>query len=59
MYEHEGYSSEHYSHPKTNIEYMIDGESSITEVCESFENFLLATGFRLNLGEKIGVLNND
>ena len=58
-YNHEGYSHDFYSYPETKIDYTIDGESTITEACQAFENFLLACGFRLNAGESIGVIESD
>ena len=58
-YSHEGYSSNFYSCPETKIDYVIDGESTVTEACQAFENFLLACGFRLNDGESIGVVQSE
>ena len=58
-YNHEGYSSNFYSCPETKIDYVIDGESTVTEACQAFENFLLACGFRLNNGESIGVVQSE
>lgn len=58
-YNHEGYSANFYSYPETKIDYTIDGESTITEACQAFENFLLACGFRLNDGETIGVIQSE
>ena len=57
-YYHEGISSESGCFPETKIDYEIDTEVNIGELCESFENFLLACGFRLNSDEKIGVTEN-
>ena len=55
-YCHEGFVSEgFYGSPETKIEYEIDSETNIHEVCQSFENFLLACGYRLNQGERIGI----
>jgi hypothetical protein len=55
-YNHEGYTNEHYSLPKTNLECEIDGECNISEICNVFENFLLGCGYRLNQGESIGIV---
>lgn len=57
-YVHEGYTNDAFSCPETSIDYTIDGESSLTEACQSFENFLLACGFRLNNGERVGIIKN-
>lgn len=58
-YYHEGLVKEgYYGSPETKIEYEIESESSIHEVCQSFENFLLACGYRLNEGERIGIIEN-
>lgn len=55
-YKHEGYTDECYSFPDTSIEYSIDGESNLTEVCGAFENFLLSCGYRFNPNETIGII---
>ena len=58
-YYHEGIVSEgFYGSPETTIEYEISSETNINEVCQSFENFLLACGYRLNEGERIGIIEN-
>ena len=55
-YYHEGISEEgFYGSPETKIEYQIESETNLHEVCQAFENFLLACGYRLNVGERIGV----
>lgn len=59
VYNHEGYFNDFSSHPATEIVYTIDGDSTITEACQAFENFLLACGFRLNEGESIGIIEAD
>lgn len=58
-YHHEGIAQEgFYGSPETNIEYEIDAESNIHEVCQSFENFLLACGYRLNKGENVRIVED-
>ena len=58
-YNHEGFSSEgFYGSPETKIEYEIDSETNIHEVCQCFENFLLACGYRLNQGESIKIVED-
>ena len=55
-YYHEGISSDgFYGSPETKIEYQIDAETNIHEVCQCFENFLLACGYRLNEGERVRI----
>lgn len=58
-YSHEGLSGDYSSFPPTNIEHTIDGESTIHECIEAFENFLLGCGYRLNNGETLGIIEND
>lgn len=58
-YNHEGYANNFYSYPETKVDYTIDGECTITEACQAFENFLLSCGFRLNSGETIGVIQSE
>ena len=57
-YFHEGLSGSH-PFPETTVEHTIDGESTIHECIEAFENFLLGCGYRLNKGESLGVIEND
>ena len=57
-YNHEGYVDSYYKLPKTNLEYEIDGECSITEICNAFENFLLGCGYRLPRNESIGIIRD-
>jgi hypothetical protein len=46
-------------HPETEITYKVNGDADLTELCEAFENFLLASGFRFNNGETIGIIDNN
>jgi hypothetical protein len=55
-YTHEGYNSENFSFPITEVVHKIDGESNLSEVIQAFENFLLGCGYCLNKGEKIGII---
>lgn len=58
-YHNDSISSEgFYGSPETTIEYEISSDTNIHEVCQSFENFLLACGYRLNEGERIGIIEN-
>lgn len=59
LYQHEGVSEDYYSSPETKIVHTIDGESTINEVCQAFENFLFACGYRLDKGESIGVVYTE
>jgi hypothetical protein len=43
--------------PESKISYKIDGDCDINQLCDAFENFLLACGYRLNSGETIGIIN--
>ena len=55
VYEHEGLDGCTYNFPRTIIEHTIDGESSLDECIQAFENFMLGCGYRLNTGDKIGI----
>jgi hypothetical protein len=58
-YYHEGIVSEgFYGSPETKIEYEIDAETNIHEVCQCFENFLLACGYRLKKGENVRIVED-
>lgn len=57
-YYHEGVSCETVCSPETKLDYEIDAEIGIIEICQSFENFLLACGFRLNSNERIGIIES-
>lgn len=58
-YYHEGISADgFYGSPETKLEYQIDSETNIHEVCQCFENFLLACGYRLSQGERIGIVED-
>ena len=57
-YYHEGVSCETVCSPQTKLDYEIDADISINEACHSFENFLLACGFRLNVTERIGIVED-
>jgi len=55
-YTHEGYNSETFSFPITEITHKIDGECNLPEVIQAFEDFLFGCGYRLDKGERIGVI---
>lgn len=55
-YEHEGLSGHAFTFPETKVEHTIDGESSLEECLEAFENFLLGCGYRLCEGGKVGIV---
>ena len=55
VYEHEGLSGNSFTFPETKIEHTIDGESTLDECLEAFENFLLGCGYRLFDGGKVGI----